>query len=49
MADCHWRLSHRAALKFLDAIASLRLVFVRMVLGSLPDRMSGYRIAMWSL
>jgi hypothetical protein len=24
-------------------------VFVRMVLGSLPDRMSGYRVAMWSL
>ncbi|MDB5580324.1 MAG: putative transporter [Bradyrhizobium sp.] len=24
-------------------------IFVRMVLGSLPDRMSGYRIAMWSL
>jgi hypothetical protein len=22
--------------------------FVRMVLGSLPDRMSGYRVAMWS-
>src|SRR3984885_7496731 len=25
MADCHWRLSHKAALKFLDAIAPLRL------------------------
>jgi predicted MFS family arabinose efflux permease len=24
-------------------------IFVRMVLGSLPDRMSGYRVAMWSL
>ncbi len=24
-------------------------IFVRVVLGSLPDRMSGYRVAMWSL
>jgi MFS family permease len=24
-------------------------IFVRMVLGSLPDRMSGYRVALWSL
>jgi len=24
-------------------------IFVRMVLGSLPDRMSGYRVAVWSL
>jgi MFS family permease len=24
-------------------------IFVRMILGSLPDRMSGYRVAMWSL
>jgi MFS family permease len=25
------------------------LIFVRLVLGSLPDRMSGYRVALWSL
>ncbi len=25
MADCHWRLSHKAALAFLDAVAPLRL------------------------
>jgi predicted MFS family arabinose efflux permease len=24
-------------------------IFVRLVLGSLPDRMSGYRIALWSM
>jgi predicted MFS family arabinose efflux permease len=24
-------------------------IFVRVVLGSLPDRMSGYRVALWSL
>jgi galactonate dehydratase len=41
MADCHWRLSHKAALKFLDAIAPLRLEWLECPTPEGPDWLDG--------